>query len=282
MAKFDVGGGQASAISSVKINDGREHLIKIFRNRAEITLTVDNLAPIKAKSPDNDFTVFNSQSYVTIGGKVELGTVPLKSFKNSISANVGSPIQARPFFKSLYPFQGTVTGLVFNKRRLLDNIKDGSGYVQGDVVLKGSDNVLAGVGLDRIGANGKVKNSKNNGKKLSGVTNGPIVGNAVEKQFGKSPEKPFTLPSYNKTIKYTITEAIKTTSTPITPRNAVYPDIIDTNLTTMKLPENNISDNQDYDYGSCDYPSCAGKVIEKAVNFVVKTVKKIEKIKSKK
>ena len=224
--------------------------MNIYRNRAEITLTVDDLAPVKAQSPDDDFSVFNSQSYVTLGGKVELGSTPLKTFKSSISnsnSNSYLPIQARPFFKSLYPFEGTITGLVFNKRRILDNIKDGTGYVQGDVVLQASGNVLAGVGFDTT----NTQNNKNNNPEIA-TKNNKIV-----------PEKPFTLPSYNKTITYTITEAIKTTSTPITPRNALFElttSRTDTNLTNMKLPPDSSESGQDYDYGSCDYPSCAGKI----------------------
>ena len=216
-------------------------MIKIYRNRAEITLIVDNQPPIKASAPDDDFSVFNSQSYITIGGKIEL-TNPqdLSSFKKQNSESFG-PIQTRPFYKTLYPFQGTITGLVFNKRRILDNIKDGSGYVQGDVVLQASGNVLAGVGLDRT---------------------------------SPKTQKPFVLPSYNKTVTYTITESIKTTDSP-TVRNTFYEEnsldlttvpsdnknleisSLETNLTTMKTT-NQIP--QDYDYGACDYPSCSGKI----------------------
>nr|XP_022331115.1 neurexin-1-like isoform X8 [Crassostrea virginica] len=96
-----------------KVTDGNYHVVRVTRNGAAATLQVDNNEVIR-KDPSNEdqqWSVFNNQSKIMVGGKGTIGKSPV--------------------------FTGSISGLVFNGIRVIDLACSFDPFVvtQGSVLL---------------------------------------------------------------------------------------------------------------------------------------------------
>lgn len=98
----------------VQVNDGRYHVVRFTRSGPNSTIQVDN-HNIRSKNPrGRQLSIFNNHSKIQVGGK-----------KNAIRDSIDRP------------FQGVITGLVFNGIRILDMASENDPRitVKGDVEL---------------------------------------------------------------------------------------------------------------------------------------------------
>ncbi|XP_023227763.1 neurexin-3-like [Centruroides sculpturatus] len=98
----------------VQVNDGRYHVVRFTRSGPNSTIQVDN-HNIRSKNPrGRQLSIFNNHSKIQVGGK-----------KNAIRDSIDRP------------FQGVITGLVFNGIRILDMASENDPRItiKGDVEL---------------------------------------------------------------------------------------------------------------------------------------------------
>ncbi len=136
---------------SVKVNDGKYHIVRFTRSGQNSTIQVDN-HNVMTKTPiGRQLTIFNSHSKVQIGGK-----------KNSIRDSIEKP------------FQGIISGFVFNRHRLLDMaVEDDSRItVEGDVQL------LMSISGDKT----EIKNNRLPSNELNNNNNSTLANNDPQMQ----------------------------------------------------------------------------------------------------
>uniref|UniRef100_T1J5X7 Uncharacterized protein n=1 Tax=Strigamia maritima TaxID=126957 RepID=T1J5X7_STRMM len=99
---------------ATKVNDGQYHVIRFTRSGANSTFQLDDYNVQIIQPKGKQLIVFNSQSRIQIGGR-------LNSIKRTIEQ----------------PFEGIISGLVFNGLRVLDlaSERDPRINIQGDVTL---------------------------------------------------------------------------------------------------------------------------------------------------
>lgn len=111
--------GGCEIISSIKLNDGLEHKVTIVRERETLKVQIDN-QPILIQAAREKYYVFNAQSYIIIGAREPIEN----SDSYSLVYSSGQLIN---------PFQGTISGLIFNDINVLDRLFSGKGRSSPDI-----------------------------------------------------------------------------------------------------------------------------------------------------